>query len=407
MEHRDIVRDRQPTSERIARSVLRALILSIGAALAGLMGCGGLPAVDDGAGGGTVVVMAVEEGTSAPLQVPVTIIVGGVRGELRPSDEQLILRGVPIGTGTPPTQPLTATAQGFVTRTQQVQMQVTAATWVTVELAKADPATTGSVGGTVRDADTGGPVVNAFVHFTPPGQDEGGVGGYTDAEGRFIIGGIPTGRRDVAVQAEGYLPSGTSTVTIRSDASGGNDDLQFELVAGDTTVNVRGVVVDALTRRAIAGAVVTFEDGEPVETDSDGRFRATDVRVGDRTVVAGAAGYDELTTVIRVLPGMGEITLELLEAAGDPPGAPFTLAGNVTLSGRPDNAGATVTALSLATGRVAATDETDAAGRYELFVAPGRYELTVTFGDREISREITVPEGGVIIDGVDFALTVG
>lgn len=400
------MRDRQPTSERIKQAALRALILSTCTVLAGLVGCGGLPPAGDEAQGGTVVVTVVEEETSAPLPVPATVIVGGIRGELRPTDEQLILRDVPIGTGTPPTQPATVTADGYVTKTQLVQMQVTTATWITVGLVKADPEETGSVAGTVRDADSSEPVVNAFVRFTPPGEDEDGVGGYTDVEGRFLIGGIPAGRRDVIVQAEGYLARAATSIVIIADAEGENPDLGFELVAGSTTVTVTGVVVDVLTRRPIEGAQVTIGDADPAQTGADGRFRATNVLVGDRTVTVSAAGYDDLTTVVRVLPGMGDITLELLTAATDPPGGPFTLAGKVTLNGAPDNAGAAVTAVSLDSGQVADQDETDASGRYELFVPPGRYEVRVTFGERQISREVTVPQGGVIVDGINFVVTV-
>jgi hypothetical protein len=70
--------------------VAAAALLSIG-----LTGCGGLPPVDDGGGGGTVVVLVVEAETSVPLAVNATVTVGGVRGELRPTDQQLILRAMP------------------------------------------------------------------------------------------------------------------------------------------------------------------------------------------------------------------------------------------------------------------------------------------------------------------------
>lgn len=400
------MRLRRPGTGRIADLALRALIVSACAVVAGLLGCGGLPPVNDGEGGGTVVVLAVEAATGAPLQVPATIIVGGVRGTLRPNDQQLILRDVPIGTGTPPTQPLTASAEGFVTKTQQVQMQVTAATWVTVELEPADPATTGTVAGTVTDADTGEPVVSAFVQFAPPGGDEEGtVGGYTASDGAFLVRGIPAGQRAVTVQAEGFLAFAT-TVTIRADSAGPNEDLRFQLVAGDTTVTVTGRVVDVLTRLPIVNAQVTIGGVGPLTTGPDGRFTAPDVLVGNQTATVTADGYEDLSTQVRVLPGMGEITLELFEAASDPPGSPYTIGGTVTLNGAPDNAGATVTARSLESGAVLDEDETPASGRYRLFVPPGRYEVSVTFGERSISREVTVPTGGVIVDGINFVLTV-
>jgi len=249
--------------------------------------------------------------------------------------------------------------------------------------------------------------MNAFVQFTDPaGGDDDAVGGYTDSDGRFGIGGIPAGERAVTVQAEGFLASPTIVVGITADADGDNEDMQFELVAGDTQVDVSGIVVDVLTRLPIEGAEVTVGDVGPVQTDQDGRFTAPDVPVGDQTVVVNAAGFEELTTDIRVLPGLDEITLELLVAATDPPGQPFTITGTVTLNGPPDNSGARVVAVSLDSGAEVDEDETPASGRYELFVPPGRYELTVSVGERTISREVTVPPGGVIVDGVDFVLTV-
>jgi hypothetical protein len=103
---------------------------------------------------------------------------------------------------------------------------------------------------------------------------------------------------------------------------------------------------------------------------------------------------------------MSDVTLELFEAAGDPPAGPFTITGSVTLTGAPDNSGAIVRALSLDTGSVVDEDETDASGEFGLFVPPGRYDVQVLFGERQISREVTVPGGGVVVDGVNFLLAV-
>ncbi len=369
------------------------------------VGCGGLPPTDDLQPEGAVVVMVVEEATNAPVPVPVTVIVGGVRGTLEPSDEQLVLRDVPLGTGTPPTQPLTATAEGYVTATQQVQLNVTTATWVTVALVEADLSTTGTVSGTVSDGQSGEPIRNAFVQFTPPAAAQPLVAGYTDAEGAFVIGGIPEGPRDLTVQASGYLALQDS-VTVTSDADGANPPLELTLVPGDTTVRVTGTVVNVLTREPIAGAEVTIGDRPTQLTGADGRFEFTDVSVGEQEVEVTAAGFEPLTTTITIIPGMGDITLELFEEAHEPPGRPYTLAGTITLNGPPDNSGATVTAFDLDAAIAVDQVVTGPSGRYELFVPPGRYEVRVAVGDRELSREVTVPPGGVVVDGIDFVITV-
>ncbi|MGC9318725.1 MAG: hypothetical protein ACP5KN_11910, partial [Armatimonadota bacterium] len=158
-------------ADRARGAATAALLSGVVAAVALACGCGGLPPMEEGEEQGAVVVMVVEEETNEPLEVPATVIVGGVRGTLKPSDQQLVLRDVPLGTGTPPTQPMTITAEGYVTRTQQVQLNITTATWVTATVQAADTATTGTVSGTVTDVESAEPVVNAFVQFRPP---EGG-----------------------------------------------------------------------------------------------------------------------------------------------------------------------------------------------------------------------------------------
>jgi hypothetical protein len=368
-------------------------------------GCGGLPPSDGVEPGGAVVVIVVDADTSAPLQVPATVIAGGVRGLLQPSDEQLVLRNVPVGSGTPPTQPLTVTAEGYVTSVQQVQMAVTAATWVTVELTPADLATTGTIGGIVVDEVTGGPITSAFVEFAPPTGDGARVGGFSDNTGEFIIGGVPAGDRMFTAQAAGYLPD-AGTVRIVADAAGQNADLQIELVAGDTTIDVPGTVVDVFTQGPIEGAEVSIGGSTPAVTGPDGRFVAPDVPVGDQEVLVSAEGYENYHQTLQILPGIGEITIEIFERADDPPGDPFTVTGTVTLSGAPDNAGATVTATRLDSGTVLDRDTTDASGHYALFVPPGQYQITVEFEGRNISRELAVPPGGVIGEDVNFMLTV-
>lgn len=373
--------------------------------LLGAWGCGGLPPQGEQQTAGSVVVLVFEAGTNAQIQVPVTVIVGGVRGVLNVGDQQVVLRNVPVGTGTPPTQPMTVTARGYVTLVQQVQLNVTTATWVQADLTPVSTATTGTISGTVTDQQSSAPIRNAFVQFTPPGAAEPMVGGFTDSAGAFIIGGIPAGNRDVTVQAAGYLPFTTSRRIVADDA-GGNADLNVTLVSGSTTITVVGTVVDVLTRRPIAGAEVTIADGDPVTTDAGGRFRIEDVHVGDQTVRAQAPGYDPYEATLTVLPGLGEVLIEMFERAQEPPGGPFTIGGTVVLSGAPDNSGAMVRAVNLATSVVADEEVTGESGRYGLFVPPGRYEVIVRFEDRRLSREVTVPAGGVVVDGIDFLLTV-
>jgi hypothetical protein len=381
--------------------------------LLGVFGCGGLPDRDNGEAAGAVVVMVTEAETDAPLQVPATVIVGGVRGVLTPSDEHLVLRNVPIGSATPPSQPLTVSARGYVTHTQQVQMSVTAATWVQITVRRADPATTGTVEGTVVRADDGAGIRNAFLRFSrlDAAQDElddgadDTVGGYTDSEGRFVIGGIPKGQRLLAATAAGFLPF-EDLITIIADADGENAELDIQLISGDTTVNVSGIAVEVLTRLPIENVSVSIAELAPVVTGANGRFTIEEVPVGEQTLVATAEGFDDFSRTIEILPGMDRVTIEMFERADEPPAGPYTIGGSVTLGGAPDNAGATVSAVLIGTDEVLASTTTGPSGDYGLFLPPGRYQVTVRFEDRSLSREVTVPGGGVIVEDVDFVLAV-
>lgn len=377
----------------------------LAAAGALLPGCGGLPPENGNQeGAGAVVVLVVEQGTGNPLPVPATVIVGGVRGVLNPTDQQLVLRDVPAGTGTPPTQPLTVTAPGYVTHAEPVLINVTTATWVQVELVRADTSVTGTIAGVVRALGTGAGVANAFLQFTPEGQpDAEPVAGFTDNEGRFIIGGIPMGANQLVVHAAGYLEH-TERVIIIADDDGTTPDLEVTLIGGDTQVEVRGQVLDVLTRLPIEGATVTIGDLPPAVTGSDGRFAIPGVLVGDHQFEVTHPDYDPYRVTITVMPGMTNLVVELFERAQQPPPGPYTITGTVVITGAADNSGALVTATPIGQTAPMATYTTGPSGEYGLFVPPGRYQVTVSYQGRQISREVTVPLGGVVVTGINFAI---
>ena len=381
--------------------------IAVATVIIAVCGCGGLPPENGGGEPqGAVVVMVFEAGTNNPVQVPVTIIVGGVRGVLNPSDEQLVLRDVPLGTGTPPTQPLTATAAGYTTTAMIAQLNITTATWVTVTLSPTDTSMTGTISGSVNDLSTDEPLVNAYVAFRRVGEEEADpVAGYTDIEGNFVIGGIPAGDNALSAQASGYLEL-TRYVTIIADDDGANPDLDLKLVGGDTTVNVSGRVVNAQTQEPVAGATVTVDDVEPVVTATDGGFTVPDVPVGDQDLEVTCVRYETYTGTVNVMPGLSDLLIELFREAEEPPLGPYTLAGTVTLVGPPDSSGATVTATRTDTGEVLGAAITLVSGRYSMFLPPGRYRVQVSYQGRSISTEVEIPPGGQIVEDVDFVLTI-
>jgi hypothetical protein len=59
------------------------------------------------------------------------------------------------------------------------------------------------------------------------------------------------------------------------------------------------------------------------------------------------------------------------------------------------------------TGQVMDTETTNTAGAYYLFVPPGPYTITVTDGTHTISTNVTLLDGGRVLSGVNFELSVG
>jgi hypothetical protein len=391
---------------RTPRVLLTALLL-LCTALATFPGCGGLPAAVTPTA--AILVFAAFEGTAsdAPyISSVATVICGGVRGQFNgPSGHELILRNIPFGSLTPPQQPLTVTAPGYRTVSRQVTLEKEVATFVDVSMEKVDLSLTGTVSGVVK-ATTGEPLVNALVTFSwLEGSSTEQVQGFTDRDGKFIIGGINAGEVTAEAVASGYLPQEQS-VTITADSVGTNADLSFGLLSGETKVTVKGVVLDLRTEEPLAGATVTVDSEPSVTSGSDGRFSVPGVLVGDKPIAVRLSGYDDYDDTITVLPGMSDVKVVLSRTSTNPPGVPYTIAGTVTLRGRPDNSGAVVSAYDLDRGMEMASYTTAADGRYYLFVPAGRYEITATVGSRSISRTLEYGGSGRIVDGIDFTLTI-
>lgn len=386
----------------------RLLLACCVVAIIAISGCGGLgPEVPDTPTAAIGVIDAINATTGDFIDVEATAILGGVRGTITTAEGSVVLRDVPFGTGTPPTQPLTVTAPGYVTFAEPIQISLTVVTFFTAELQPADPNETGTVRGRVLSS-TGQPVTSALVKFTqiaPGGMRE--VRGYTDSQGEYVIGGIPIGVNSVTAEAAGFITPAAVEATVVQDAGGGQSpNVDLSLIPGSTEVDVTGIVVDAFSDVPVAGARVQFGDTRTVNTDAAGLFTLRAVPVGTYSVTVTASGYDDLTRQVDVLPGMARVRLAMTPSAPQPPDGPFNVQGTVTLIGADDNSGAVVTAVDTTAGATWATVTTPASGEYTMFLPPGEYRITVTFGDRSVRRTITVPGGGRILRGVDFVLTV-
>ncbi len=396
----------------MAKNVLSTIIrlVAAGPAVAAFVVISGCGSVGPGQGTqpatATVIVECVTEGTNNLLEVPADIVVGGVRGQTDMAEGWVILEDVPLGEEDPPQQPLTATAPGYVTHSEMLTLNEWSYTAVSVPMAAADPQQTGTVSGTVTDNSTAEPVVNALISFLEVGADESeAIEGFTDADGLYVMGGIPATDIQATCQAAGYLES-IRTLTITAGTDDSNSPLDFQLISGSTAITVNGEVLDLRTQTPVPGASVQIGSQPAVTADADGIFSVPDVTVGQRDIMVTAGGYDQYQDTVMVTPGMADLRILLSRESPEPPPVPYTISGQVTLLGPPDNSGATVTAFERDRAEELGRVTTNAAGYYYLFVPPGRYRIEVTYGGRSIGRDVELLGGGRVLTGIDFTLTV-
>ena len=377
----------------------------VGAVFIGVLaGCGGLPpqtAVNKNVG--DVVVAAIDKKTSKPVAVDAVVILAGQRQVLHPTDGFVTFHNVPFGTDSPPHQPLTVTAAGYVTNSQQAVLNTTQATYVSASLDAADQAMTGIVTGTVTVAGSGAPIANAAVTFVS--QDPANavsVQGFTDSNGGYIIGGIPAGSVKATAGATGYLV-GSADATLYA---GTNPALNFVLIPGDTKVDVFGKVVDLRTQLALAGAQVVIAGLPAVTTASDGSFVVLQAPAGSQTLSVNRTGYDTYTSSISVAPGMAYLVIGMNLTEANPPPGLYNLSGNVQVNNGadpPDNSGVTVTATDIGRGGEAARTTTNTAGDYYMLLLPGTYHIQATIGAGSVGTNVTI-RSGRIVTGVNFAV---
>lgn len=368
-------------------------------------GCGGLPsASQELPKTATVVVSIGPEGSQEPLGVDAIVICGGVRATYTAKEPYIVLKDVPFGTETPPRQPITVTAKGYRTHAEWVQLNVSAPTYVDISLAPVDLSQTGTVAGTVKDASANTPIVNAHVSFFQQiGDQTVEVDGFTDSQGAFIIGGVPIGLCEVTVVATGYLEY-RSQIAVSQDAAGETPPLNVALVSGSAKVRVTGTVVDIVTGSPIVGATVKLGDLSTT-TDNSGNFVFEQVGIGSAELSVEARGYDTYRQTINIMPGLRPLRIELTEASPMPPPPPHNVTGTVTIVSHPDNnSGVVVSAYNLDLGLIVAEYTTGPDGRYYLYVVPGNYEIRVSYEGQRLVRNVTVPGGGRVLSGIDFAL---
>jgi len=198
----------------------------------------------------------------------------------------------------------------------------------------------------------------------------------------------------VTVTMPGYLEASTSLSALRRD-----DTAVIALIAyPDLPRTVEGHVLDAVSRRGLADALVRVADGErSTRSGPGGFFRLDDFPAGPRTVVAACDGYVDGSAGLDAAGGETtrvDIALRDTTDEGAVEGTVFDAA-----SGRP---------IPGVTVRVEESGDeavTDAEGRFRIGRVPaGDHGLTVfadAYGFKTIPFRVT--KGWTV--RVDFALT--
>ncbi|MBK8252878.1 MAG: carboxypeptidase regulatory-like domain-containing protein [Polyangiaceae bacterium] len=215
----------------------------------------------------------------------------------------------------------------------------------------------GRIEGTVVD-ETGSPVARFQIavekFIGEEGDDEGGNGRsrtIEDDQGRFVMTNVTPGKYVIAATAEGR-PSGRSRMF---DVESGRtvSGVRIELPKG---VSVRGIVTDANTRAAVAGATVALDGmgvsrALPSTTDQNGAYTLEGVpssgpfsirveREGYRSrIVSGlSARGGDITSDVALVPkgegDKGDTELGGIGAVLAPaPNAPGVLVASLTADG--------------------------------------------------------------------------
>lgn len=126
-------------------------------------------------------------------------------------------------------------------------------------------------------------------------------------------------------RAVGLLFAGNSTSTIANPIDLVLSSLGVSLVSGagtpavpPPTGSIIGVVTDAATGGAIAGASVSTDTGESTTTNSSGGYALSDVPAGSRSVTANASGFTPDTQSVSVVENATATANFALNAATTP-----------------------------------------------------------------------------------------
>jgi hypothetical protein len=164
------------------------------------------------------------------------------------------------------------------------------------------PLTRGAVSGTVTDLQTGEPIRNAQISLP-----EGGLlGADSEADGSFILVGIPSGTYELKALHPEYQGETISNIIVSEEET---SNVDFTLTPKPVTGSLEGTIRDSQTGDPIAGAILNVGDaGATSTTDQQGGYVLSDLPAGLVNISISADGYPNAERKAGVLADQDEST---------------------------------------------------------------------------------------------------
>ena len=273
----------------------------------------------------------------------------------------------------------------------------------------------GIVSGQVVARDSGKPVGGALVSVDGgsrfSGQGDQSV--VADADGRFTVRGLASGRMSIEARGSGYASARPTTVEL-----GIGEEVDGIQVLVDGAFSIRGRVVEKGTKNGIAGARIgafSMGKGQQAEaldpSDEDGAFEIAGMQPGSYMLYAGAEG-----TMLEIGHNVEIVDHDVEDVI-------LELGRGITISGRVVPAAVTTVSLELETevglgnmfDMVKASmcrTESDATGAFTLKNAPpGKFRISAVAKDGRTGKlpiAITdVDQSGLVVQLTPRASVAG
>ena len=207
---------------------------------------------------------------------------GGTRTVLTDVVGQYTINDVPPGS-----YQIVASKEGYESSSSTVT--VLSESVIVVNFSLNEVILSGSITGSVTDAEDGSPIAGATV--------SGGTRTVTtDASGEYTIADVPAGTYEVTVSKSGYESASLMVTVVEGTTTVTDFSLNGIVIHGCIT----GTVTDAEEGSPIVGATVS--DGtRTVTTDASGEYTITNVSPGTYQVTASKEGYVGVTLTATVV----------------------------------------------------------------------------------------------------------